>query len=81
MNVQFYIEISLILFFIKILIFLSAEALVKLSHIRLDRLQISRIENLECLGPVTNLYLQQVNVSAQGRHLLSLPTLIPVKNF
>lgn len=36
-----------------------AEALVKLSHIRLDRLQISTIENLECLGPVTNLYLQQ----------------------
>ncbi|XP_028395146.1 leucine-rich repeat-containing protein 46-like [Dendronephthya gigantea] len=36
-----------------------ADALGKLTHIRLDRLQITKIENLDCLGPVTNLYLQQ----------------------
>ena len=40
----------------------SADVLGKLTHIRLDRLQITRIENLECLGPVTNLYLQQVHI-------------------
>ncbi|CAB3984349.1 Hypothetical predicted protein, partial [Paramuricea clavata] len=36
-----------------------ADALGKLTHIRLDRLEITKIDNLECLGPVTNLYLQQ----------------------
>ncbi|XP_078376928.1 leucine-rich repeat-containing protein 46-like isoform X3 [Oculina patagonica] len=36
----------------------TAAELLKLSHVRLDREQISEIDNLDCLGPVTNLYLQ-----------------------
>lgn len=39
-----------------------AAELLKLSHVRLDREQISEIDNLDCLGPVTNLYLQKVRV-------------------
>ncbi|KAK3750424.1 hypothetical protein QZH41_016985, partial [Actinostola sp. cb2023] len=35
-----------------------ADSLLRLSHIRLDRENIKCIENLDCLGPVTNLYLQ-----------------------
>ena len=34
--------------------------LLKLCHVRLDREQIIEIDNLDCLGPVTNLYLQNV---------------------
>ena len=30
------------------------------THIRLDRESLTAIDNLDCLGPVTNLYLQQV---------------------
>jgi len=37
-----------------------AMELLKLCHVRLDREQIIEIDNLECLGPVTNLYLQNV---------------------
>ncbi|XP_020607709.1 leucine-rich repeat-containing protein 46-like [Orbicella faveolata] len=37
----------------------TAAELLKLSHVRLDREQISEIDNLDCLGPVTNLYLQK----------------------
>jgi hypothetical protein len=43
-------------------VFYSADALGKLTHIRLDRLEITKVDNLECLGPVTNLYLQQVRI-------------------
>ncbi|XP_033104118.1 uncharacterized protein LOC117106784 [Anneissia japonica] len=35
------------------------ESLAKISHVRLDRENIKHIDNLEMLGPVTNLYLQQ----------------------
>ena len=38
---------------------------MKLTHVRLDRENITEIDNLELLGPVTNLYLQQ------GRYLFS----------
>ncbi|XP_078572780.1 leucine-rich repeat-containing protein 46-like [Branchiostoma floridae x Branchiostoma japonicum] len=34
-------------------------ALMKLTHLRLDRENIGEIDNLECLGPITNIYLQQ----------------------
>ena len=34
--------------------------MLKLTHIRLDRESITAIDNLDCLGPITNLYLQQV---------------------
>lgn len=37
-----------------------AAELLELSHVRLDREQIGEIDNLDCLGPVTNLYLQKV---------------------
>jgi len=36
-----------------------AAELLELSHVRLDREQIGEIDNLDCLGPVTNLYLQK----------------------
>jgi len=36
----------------------TAGELLKLSHVRLDRERIGEIDNLDCLGPVTNLYLQ-----------------------
>nr|XP_018669222.1 leucine-rich repeat-containing protein 46 isoform X2 [Ciona intestinalis] len=39
------------------------EDLLKLTHVRLDREKISEIENLECLGNVTNLYLQSNVIS------------------
>ena len=32
----------------------------KLTHVRLDRENIQQIDDLEMMGPVTNLYLQQV---------------------
>ena len=38
----------------------SIESIMKLTHVRLDREHIMDIDNLEMLGPVTNLYLQQV---------------------
>ena len=38
-----------------------AAELLKLTHVRLDREKISEIDNLDCLGPVTNLYLQKVS--------------------
>ncbi|XP_078490364.1 uncharacterized protein LOC100186799 isoform X2 [Ciona intestinalis] len=34
------------------------EEFLKLTHVRLDREKITEIENLECLGNVTNLYMQ-----------------------
>ena len=37
------------------------EALKNLSHVRLDRENISKIQNLECLTSVTNVYLQHVS--------------------
>ena len=37
-----------------------ATQLLGLSHVRLDREKISEIDNLDCLGPVTHLYLQKV---------------------
>lgn len=37
-----------------------ASRVLKLTHIRLDRESITAIDNLDCLGPITNLYLQQV---------------------
>jgi len=37
-----------------------AARVLKLTHIRLDRESLTAIDNLDCLGPVTNLYLQQV---------------------
>ena len=37
-----------------------ATELLELSHVRLDRERIGEIDNLDCLGPVTNLYLQKV---------------------
>ena len=48
-------------FIVDFFVFYSVSALGKLSHIRLDRLEITKIDNLESLGPVTNLYLQQVH--------------------
>ncbi|CAK8695098.1 unnamed protein product [Clavelina lepadiformis] len=39
------------------------EELLQLTHIRLDRENIYLIENLDCLGAVSNLYLQQNNIS------------------
>lgn len=36
-----------------------ATELLELSHVRLDRERIGEIDNLDCLGPVTNLYLQK----------------------
>ncbi|XP_063965082.1 leucine-rich repeat-containing protein 46-like [Lytechinus pictus] len=36
--------------------------LMKLTHVRLDRENITEIDNLEMLGPVTNLYLQQNSI-------------------
>ena len=39
----------------------SAKVLMQLSHIRLDREQLAKIDSLDCLGPVTNLYLQHVS--------------------
>ncbi|XP_077979338.1 uncharacterized protein LOC144434696 [Glandiceps talaboti] len=39
------------------------ERLMKLTHVRLDRENISEIDNLEMLGPVTNLYLQSNTIS------------------
>jgi len=44
-----------------VIIFDRADSLLRLSHIRLDRENIKCIENLDCLGPVTNLYLQWVS--------------------
>ena len=44
-----------------VVLLLRAAALLKLSHVRLDREQIGDIDNLDCLGPVTNLYLQKVS--------------------
>ena len=41
----------------------SIDGLMKLTHVRLDRENITEIDNLELLGPVTNLYLQQVGIS------------------
>ena len=38
------------------------EEIKRLTHVRLDREQISSIDNLELLGPISNLYLQQVCV-------------------
>lgn len=38
-----------------------AAELLELSHVRLDREKIIEIDNLDCLGPVTNLYLQKVS--------------------
>ena len=38
-----------------------AAELLKLTHVRLDCEKISEIDNLDCLGPVTNLYLQKVS--------------------
>ena len=35
-------------------------AIMKLTHVRLDRENIGDIDNLEMLGPVTNVYLQWV---------------------
>lgn len=54
-------SISLCLSCYSVVSFLRAAALLKLSHVRLDREQISEIDNLDCLGPVTNLYLQKVS--------------------
>ena len=34
---------------------------MELSHVRLDREHLGGIDNLDCLGPVTNLYLQHVS--------------------
>jgi len=39
---------------------LKPDALLNLTHVRLDRECIEAIDNLECLGSVTNLYLQHV---------------------
>ena len=39
----------------------SVKALMELSHVRLDREHLGGIDNLDCLGPVTNLYLQHVS--------------------
>jgi len=39
----------------------NANDLRKLSHVRLDRENISKLENLELLSSVTNLYLQHVS--------------------
>ena len=38
------------------------QAISALTHVRLDREHISKIENLEGLNSVTNLYLQYVSV-------------------
>ena len=38
------------------------EAMHTLSHVRLDREKITKIENLELLTSVTNLYLQHVSL-------------------
>lgn len=40
-----------------------AAELLKLSHVRLDRERITEIDNLDCLGPVTNLYLQNNEIT------------------
>ena len=37
-----------------------ATQLLELSHVRLDREKISEIDDLDCLGPITHLYLQKV---------------------
>lgn len=37
----------------------TAAELLEVSHVRLDREKLSEIDNLDCLGPVTNLYLQK----------------------
>ena len=47
--------------FVMLVLLYRAVELLELSHIRLDREQISEIDNLDCLGPVTNLYLQKVS--------------------
>lgn len=41
----------------------TAAELLELSHVRLDREKISEIDNLDCLGPVTNLYLQKNEIN------------------
>ncbi|XP_065896767.1 leucine-rich repeat-containing protein 46-like [Dysidea avara] len=40
-----------------------AARVLKLTHIRLDRESLTAIDNLDCLGPITNLYLQQNLIS------------------
>ncbi|XP_071484230.1 uncharacterized protein [Diadema antillarum] len=39
------------------------DGLMKLTHVRLDRENLVEIDNLEMLGPVTNLYLQENAIS------------------
>ncbi|XP_067021356.1 leucine-rich repeat-containing protein 46-like isoform X1 [Acropora muricata] len=51
-----------------------AMELLKLCHVRLDREQIIEIDNLDCLGPVTNLYLQN-NQIRRIENLNVLPNL------
>ena len=51
-------ELSL---FVMLVLLYRAVELLQLSHVRMDREQINEIDNLDCLGPVTNLYLQKVS--------------------
>ncbi|XP_031560663.1 leucine-rich repeat-containing protein 46-like [Actinia tenebrosa] len=40
-----------------------ADSILTLTHVRLDRENIKNIDNLDCLGPVTNLYLQNNEIT------------------
>ena len=49
--------------------------MLQLTHVRLDREGITRISNLDCLGPVTNLYLQQVSLHSLGNIIEKLSSM------